>query len=270
MRRLILLATVFVFAHAGAPPPASPDGPAWDVLEKGARDGSSYKRRDAVMAAASIGNNPRALGLVEGALQDKDAQVRETAAKALGQIKAPQSIPYLKKALSDKPGVAFAAAMSLWAMGDSSGGDLLEDVLTGKRSDGPGLIGGAMRSAKDDLHHPVDLATMGAQKTTGAFFGPASIGVGLARDAFKDKDAPSRAQIATLLGEGHGSGTIRMLEVALHDRSSMVRAAAAKSLGQAGNHEVIPKLVTPMLQDSSHTVRYAAAASVIRLNAQPR
>jgi hypothetical protein len=166
--------------------------------------------------------------------------------------------------------VAFAAAMSLWAMGDSSGGDLLEDVLTGKRSDGPGLIGGAMRSAKDDLHHPVDLATMGAQKTTGAFFGPASIGVGLARDAFKDKDAPSRAQIATLLGEGHGSGTIRMLEVALHDRSSMVRAAAAKSLGQAGNHEVIPKLVTPMLQDSSHTVRYAAAASVIRLNAQPR
>lgn len=262
---------VFVSIQARAPAASPLVSMAWDVLHQGLQSGSAYKRRQAVAAVGSIGDTPEALALVERALkEDKDVQVRVAAAAALGIIESPQSIPYLKEALDDKPEVAFNAAKSLWAIGDHSGAGVLEGVLKEERSDGPGLIGGAMRGAHNSLHHPAHLATMSARQTTGVFFGPASLGVVMATDAFKDKDAPARAQVAELLGESHEPRAIAMLEEALHDRSSIVRTAAAKSLGKAGDRDTIPKLATPMRDDSHYAVRYAAAASIIRLSALPQ
>jgi HEAT repeat protein len=92
----------------------------------------------------------------------------------------------------------------------------------------------------------------------------------VARDAFKDKHAPARAQAAALLADDHEPAAVKLLEGALHDRSSIVRAAAAKSLGKAGNRDTISKLATPMRDDPHHAVRYAAAASIIRLSALPQ
>ncbi len=113
---------------------AQPDKTAWDLLNKGMLDKSVEKRRLAITAVASVGLDAEAVRLLELALHDQDASIRQMAVAGLGEIKAKQSIPSLKTALEDSNGeVAFAAAKALWALGDRSGRSLLEDVFTGAR-----------------------------------------------------------------------------------------------------------------------------------------
>jgi len=113
---------------------AQPDKTAWDLLGKGAADKSPEKRRQAITAIASIGLAPEAVRLLEQALHDQDASIRQMAAAGLGEMKAKQSIPALKTVLEDSNGeVAFAAAKALWEVGDHSGRGLIEDVFTGAR-----------------------------------------------------------------------------------------------------------------------------------------
>src|SRR5437868_14076754 len=85
----------------------------------------------------SIESNADAAKRVEESLQDKDPQVRQAAALALGQMKTPQAILYLKQALGDTGEVAFAAAKSLVDLGDPSGREMLLAVLAGERKDTP-------------------------------------------------------------------------------------------------------------------------------------
>src|SRR5713226_8628914 len=80
---------------------AQPDKTAWDLLNKGMLDKSPEKRRLAITAIASIGLNAEAARLLELALHDQDASVRQIAATGLGEIKAKQSIASLKTALDD-------------------------------------------------------------------------------------------------------------------------------------------------------------------------
>jgi len=113
---------------------AQPDKTAWDVLSKGMLDKSPEKRRQAITAIASIGPVPEAVRLLEQALHDQDAAIRQIAAAGLGEIKAKQSVPALKTVLEDSNGdVAFAAAKALWELGDRSGRTVIEEVFTGAR-----------------------------------------------------------------------------------------------------------------------------------------
>ena len=113
---------------------AQPDKTAWDLLNKGVLDKSVEKRRLAISAVASVGLDPEAVRLLELALHDQDASIRQMAAAGLGEIKAKQSIASLKTALDDShTEVAFAAAKALWELGDRSGRALIEDVFTGAR-----------------------------------------------------------------------------------------------------------------------------------------
>jgi HEAT repeat protein len=113
---------------------AQPDKTAWDLLGKGMADKSPEKRRQATTAIVSVGLNPEAVRLLELALHDQDASIRQMAAAGLGEIKAKQSIAALKTVLEDSNGeVAFAAAKALWELGDQSGRGLIEDVFTGAR-----------------------------------------------------------------------------------------------------------------------------------------
>src|SRR3977135_1725142 len=110
---------------------AQPDKTAWDLLSKGAADKSPEKRRQAITAIVSVGLNPEAVRLLEQALHDQDASIRQMAAAGLGEMKAKESSPALKTALDDSNGeVAFAAAKALWEVGDRSGRGLIEDVFT--------------------------------------------------------------------------------------------------------------------------------------------
>ena len=238
---------------------------AWDLLRKGVSDGNPDKRREAIKAIAAIGAQPEAMKLLEDALHDKSAPVRQSAAAALGEIKAPESIPYLRQALDDDDEVAFTAAKALASMGDISCQQVFQEVLTGERKDAAGTLKSATRDAQHKMRNPIELAMIGINEASGAFLGPASYGVTAAEKAFRDKGT-GRALAASYLAKDPDPYALTLLEWALGDNSAMVRAAAAKALGERGNQSSIDKLAS-LLKDSRTAVRNMAAASIIRLSA---
>jgi HEAT repeat protein len=246
---------------------AQPDKSAWEVLRQGLADKNPETRRQSVTAAGSIGANvSEAVKFVEDGLKDMDTLVRQTAAAELGEMKAKQSIPALKTALDDPSAeVAFAAAKSMWDMGDNTGRNLIEDVLTGQQRASQGMVSGAVQDAKRKMHEPRTLTLMGLKEASGALLGPFNIGVVAAEQAFKDGSAGARALAATLLARECDTESLRLLEKACtDDKSWAVKATVAKTLGQCGNRDSIPTLERN-LSDSHAAVRFMAAAAIIRI-----
>src|ERR1700712_4374298 len=79
----------------------TPDETAWRVLDHGVHDTNPLKRKQAILAMSLLRPQARPVALLEGALADKDAGVREAACATLGEIKSRASIPKLQGALSD-------------------------------------------------------------------------------------------------------------------------------------------------------------------------
>ena len=247
---------------------AQPDKSAWEVLRQGSTDKNPETRRQAVAAAGSIGtSSPDAVKFVEDGLKDMDSLVRQTAAGELGEMKSKQSIPALKTALDDPSAeVAFAAAKALWDMGDNTGRNLIEDVLTGQQKASEGLVNGAVQDAKRKAHEPRTLAVMGFKEASGALLGPFNIGVIAAEQAFKDGSAGARALASTLLARNCDAQSLRLLEwSATEDKSWAVKASVAKALGQCGSQNTIPTLERN-LSDSHAAVRFMSAAAIIRIS----
>jgi len=267
MRTRLLLAVCFAVTALLA----QPEKTSWDVLKQGLAEKNPEKRRQAVTAIGSIGLSTEAIHEVEGMLKDPDQLVRQTAAATLGQMKAKAAIPALKTALDDDSAeVAFAAAKALWEMGDNSGRDLIEDVLTGQQKASQGGMSGAMRDAKRKMHDPKALAMMGFKEASGALLGPFNIGVVAAEQAFKDGGGGHRALSATMLAQECDAQTIRLLGYsATSDKNWAVRAASSKALGVCGNQDAIPKL-EQNLADSHEAVKYMSAAAIIRLSGKTR
>jgi HEAT repeat protein len=250
---------------------AQPDKTSWELLKQGLSDKNPETRRQAVTAIGSIGAGAAdAVKLVEDALKDMDPLIRQTAAGELGEMKAKQAIPALKTALDDSSAeVAFAAAKSLWEMGDQSGRSLIEDVLSGQQKASEGLVGGAVQDAKRKIHEPKTLAVMGFKEASGALLGPLNIGVVAAEQAFKDGSAGARALASTLLAHECDAQSLRLLEKSsTDDKSWAVKAAVAKALGQCGNQDTVPTLERN-LSDSHPAVRFMSAAAIIRITLKP-
>jgi HEAT repeat protein len=262
---LVISSTI---APADSHPPQSARDAAWAAIDHGLHSGYVVHREQAVAALSTIDPSDQdALHRVLDALKsDNDPRVRRQAALALGQMKARQAIPELKAALQDTPEVAFAAAKSLTDLGDQSGQAMLVAVLSGQRKDTPGMMTNAKREAEKRLHHPQGLFLMGAEDATGAFFGPAGMGLAAVTDAadLHSKGEPGRAAAAAYLTKDPDPYAVTLLEWALNDDSSLVRAEAAKGLGTRGNAQTVGKLV-PLLHDDKNLVRTMAAASIIRL-----
>ncbi len=246
---------------------AQPEKTAWEVLKSGLTEKNPDRRRQAVTAIGSIGLEPDAIQLVEGALRDSDSLVRQTAAAELGQMKARQSIPALKTALDDAwPEVAFAAAKALWDMGDRSGLDLIEDVLTGQQKSNEGGVKGALRDAKRKMHDPKAVAVMGLKEASGVLLGPFNIGIIAAEQVFKDGATGGRILATTLLAQNCDVESVRLLEwSSTKDKSWAVKAASARALGQCSNQAAIPTL-EQNLSDSNAAVKCMAAGAIIRLS----
>lgn len=270
MMRALLVSILVVVQHLTAAPQNTvlPAQAAWETLDKALQHGDSDERRQALAALATVeATNEEAVRRVEDALHDKGPLVRQTAALALGQMKARQAIPALKESLGDDDEVAFAAAKSLTDMGETSGRDMLVAVITGDRKDSPGIASRAMRDAKGRLKHPTGLILTGAQNAAGAMYGPGpSLGIRAAKDAvdLSAKGVPGRAAAAAYLAKDPEPYAITLLEWALGDDNQFVRLEAAKGLGQRGNAASVPKLQA-LLNDSHDKVRTMAAASMIRL-----
>jgi len=251
----------------------APEQTAWKVLHKDVVSQNAGDRRQALNALGTIGgSNEEAVRPVENALRnDKDPQVRQTAAAVLGQMKAEQSIPLLKQALNDKPQVAFTAAKALIDLGEETAAmGVFVDVLTGKRTIAPGKTAAAWSEAKRRFLHPQALLLMGIGQASGAFLGPGAMGIMAGEEAFKaenpfeDRGASGRALATRYLAKESDPYALTLLEWALSDSNWEVRAAAAKAVGERGNPASIPKL-TPLLTDSHLAVRTMAAAAIIRL-----
>ena len=242
---------------------------AWQALNDSLHSGDADHRRQALAALGTIdGENMRAVKAGEEALQDKSSLVRQSAALALGQMKANNAVPALKQALNDNGEVAFAAAKALAEMGDSSGRDVLVTVLAGERKDiSPGLMTNAIRKGKSELHNPEGLVLMGAQDATGAMFGPASIVFPAVKDTLdlKGKGAPGRAAAAAFIARDPDPYAIALLEWALNDDNQFVRLEAARGLAERGNMGSITKLQA-LLGDQHNVVRDMAAAAIIRID----
>lgn len=245
------------------------DSSAWDALRSGIEEKDAERRKTAIAAIGTIGDNAEAAKLVERGLQDKDSEVRQTAAATLGAMGAHDAIPSLQAALDDNPEVSFTAAKALWDLGDSSSEDIIEAVFTGERKDKPGKVHSAIKEAKHKMRNPSELAFMGAKEATGAVFGPASIGVVALHEAMKemknDAGAAGRAAAAAILAKDSDPYALTLLEWGLADKNWAVRVAVAKALGERGNQQTIAKLA-PMLSDEHHAVRYMAAASMVKLH----
>jgi len=248
---------------------AQPEKTAWDVLKVGLTDKNPEKRRQAVTATGSIGLLPEAIQSVEQALHDKEPVVRQTAAAELAEMKSTQSIPALKTEVDDSSGeVAFAAAKALWDLGDVSGRELIEDVLTGEHKTSEGLVSGAVQDAKRKMHDPKALAMMGFKEASGALLGPFNLGIVAAEQAFKDGSAGGRSLAVALLAKKCDPQTKQLLEWAFtYDKNWAVKAAAAKGIGLCGNAESIAKLEQG-LSDSHEAVKDMSAAAIIRISAE--
>jgi HEAT repeat protein len=250
---------------------AQPEKTAWDVLKPGLVDTNPLTRRQAVTATGSIGLDPEAVRLVEAALQDHDSLIRATAAAELGEMKSRQSFPVLKAALDDPAGeVGYAAAKSLWDMGDKTGRGFLEDVVAGQQNATDGGVKGALHRANRLRYDPKAMAVLSAKSASGALLGPFNIGVLAAEQVFKNGAVAVRMQALNLLAEQCDAQTFKLLEgAATDDKTWAEKATAAKALGRCANPDAIPKL-EQNLSDSNAAVRFMSAAAIIRLSGEQR
>jgi HEAT repeat protein len=238
---------------------------AWEILATAAADNKASRRQNVIVAASTIGTWSKAVSLVESLLRDKDPDVRGVAAAALAEMNSRRSIPALRRVLNDDSAVVrFAAAKSLWQLGDYSGREILTDVLQGDSSPSDGVIKSNLRDANKKLHSPKELAFAGINAASG-LLGPFSYGVTMAEQFATDKSASARALSASLLASDRNPASLRELQVALQDKNPAVRVAVAKALGHHPCRLVAEDLHS-LLTDSKDEVKYTAAAALLRIS----
>jgi len=251
---------------AATAPTKSPQLRPWDILSAGAGNKNPLRRAEAIAALGTAGTQSRVIRLVEHGLNDSDPSIRELAARTLGEMRARSSIPKLTKALDDdSPEVSFAAAKSLWAMGNRAGREVFLQILAGERTSSGGLIKNELQATRKKFQDPKGLAVMGAKEAAASLFGPAGWGIRVMEEITQDRSASARAMSAILLGPNATPDSLRQLQDALHDKNWIVRAAAAQALGVSRHREQIP-ILQPLLQDDKPAVRCMAAAAIVRLS----
>lgn len=254
-----------LFAQVDSLPPPSIDR-AWSMLASAAApDKSENDRIQAMAALGTMGVDPRAENLIGKAITGKDMDVRTAAILAADKTKNPQLIEELRAALDDpEPQVAYAAAVTLWKMHDSSGEDLLLAVVAGDQKTKPGMIARQKHKAAQDLHSPTTIAKLGIEHGAGFFLGPFGFGAKAVEFIHKNGGNPDRGAAVDLLAQEHTEEVHQALLDALTDKDFVVRAAAAKGLAQWPGKDTADHL-RPLFDDDRTAVRLTAAAAFIRV-----
>ena len=137
----VVLITIVVIALPLCLCAQTPRDQAWKVLQDGVKNEDQRQRAIATRSLGLVPGDSIAEKLATEALSDEDVEVRISAAAALGQMQAHNSIPALQKALKDQQvGVILAAASSLKSLGNPSAYLVYYAVLTGERKSGEGLM----------------------------------------------------------------------------------------------------------------------------------
>jgi len=249
-----------------AKPAAKPTAPslresAWDLLKAGSADKDTKHRAGALQAMGILRPMPDIVKIIEAGLDDQSPIVREAAARSLGEMRSTTSISKLQAAVDDKDfGVSIAAATALVGMKNDAGYDANFEMLTGARKSGEPLTQQASRT----LHDRDKMIMLSFEQGMG--FAPFG---GFAVAAFeamkKNSTAPVRASAALALAHDPDERSARALVIATGDKEWIVRVAAIRALGMRDDASLVGELKAP-LADTRSEVRYAAAASIIRLS----
>ncbi len=271
-RRLApLVAGLLVAIAAAGAADRPPTARAWNLLHDGAADSKPEVRQPAAAALGSMEGIAEAVELLEKLLtDDEDPDVRQTAATGLGAMKARSAMPALKDAIDDPDaGVSYAAVRALWDMGDASGRQELEDILSRKRGVASGGVERQIRDAKRKMRSPAALAKIGLDNASGALLGPFAIGYGPAKSLLADSGAINRALAAGLLARHCNDESRQVLEDRLAAEGNLgVKTAIARALAQCGDMQSLP-ILEAYLVDSRDALKFMAAAGIIRLS-QPK
>ena len=245
----------------------SPQHRAWDMLLTAIFSKQAGERANGVRALGLLQETKQARDLAEGALKDRNPDVRKAAATALGKMHATQSIPKLEDALYDnKIAVVMAAAQSLRELNqDKVAYEVYYEMLMGERKSSDGLIAKQLETLKN----PKELAKIGVSEGLG-YIPFAGIGWDAYRTMHKKDPNPARAVAATLLAHDPDPASGKALVRATDDKDWIVRAAAVEAIAQRGDASLMPHVIEKFA-DKNAKVRYSAAAAVIRLSGnEPR
>jgi HEAT repeat protein len=239
---------------------------AWEMLQTTSQASKPQEHISLLVALGTLGGYKQAEDMMASAMKDRDIDVRLAAVAAAGSSEDRALIPALRIAMEDQaPEVVVTAAASLWKMGDHTGIDVLQGVLTGQMKAKSGLLKSGMHTVNRDLHDPSLMATMGAEEGAGLLFGPVGIAISAAKFAHPGPSANSpRVIVATLLAEDPSESNKNDLIQTLQDKDPFVRQASAKALAKFHGKDVTDALVDG-LDDPKPSVRYMAAASYIRV-----
>src|ERR1700683_3945105 len=233
---------------------------AWNILVKGAHGPNMDKRANAIQALGLASGDLEAVRLAEDALGDKEALVRGAAAKALGALGSPESIPKLQKLLADEDiSVALAVGHALVQLKSNSGYDVYYSLVVGVRKGRTSPITEEINQMKT----PSRAVRFAFDQ--GIVFLPYG-GYGMeALHAWKKRStAPTRAAAARELAGDPDPRSGQALANAVSDKAWSVRAAAIEAIAKRGDTTLLVGIV-PAMSDRKDVVRYSAAAGVLRL-----
>ena len=222
---------------------------------------------DAIAALGTMSKDPRAVRMVEKALEDKDRDIRQLAASTLGEMRSKSSIPKLRRALDDDAAeVVFAAARSLWQLGDKSGRTVIEEVFRGERPAGRGTVSENLDRIRKLVTEPKDLVLFGLREAIGSVAGPYAMGMNVVEEFRKDRSFAARVVCANMLAQDRSKESMQLLREGLTDKNWVVRHTAAKAIGAAGDRGAITELKKNLDDDDEKlTVKLMVAASIIKL-----
>jgi HEAT repeat protein len=233
---------------------------AWNMLVQGAHGSNMDKRANAIQALGLDSGDPAAVQLAEDALGDKEAYVRAAAAKALGALDSPQSIPKLQSLVTDKDiSVALAVGHALVQLKSNSGYDVYYSLVIGVRKGSTSLITEEMNQMKT----PSRAVRFAFDQGIG-FLPYGGYGMEALHAWKKRSTAPTRAAAARELAGDPDPRSGQALAKAVSDKDWSVRAAAIEAIAKRGDTTLLVGIV-PAMSDRKDVVRYSAAAGVLRL-----
>jgi hypothetical protein len=242
---------------------------AWGMLSDAMGDTKHVQTRIYGLAALGLLRNARSEKMITDAMGDPDVDVRTAAVLAAGETKDRNLTTPLRNMLDDKePQVDFAAAMTLWKMGDKSGEDILMSVVDGDRSATPSMMHGTGHKLNRDLHDPAKMAKLGAIQGAYLLLGPFGFGITAFEFIHQSGGDLSRVSAIEQISQERIEPVHKELITALGDKDLTVRAAAAKAL-MAYHDDATQKAVYALLADPKQPVRLTAAAAYLRTTGVP-
>lgn len=208
-------------------------------------DSNAEVRRTAAWALGQIEDRAATTALGDALRNDESTEVRRMAAWALGQIEDPAAAPALGEALTDED--AEVRESALWALGQIESPEAVEPLSRALRDEDPAV----RKTAAWAL----------GQIESAEAVPPLSA-------ALDDEDAEVRAQAVWALGQIESRESVEPLTRAMSDEETEVRRQAAWALGQIESAAAVDALSRALRSDTDHDVRRQSAWALGQIEAE--